>query len=195
MSEEGSENKSDEEESEETGVPFVPAELGILSSILADNALFFAQTSALAEQVSKIGSFASQMLSTIPAPAMIELYDAVGGAAANMLSATETIQQVMGPALHINEVISAIQLPEISMPQIDPSIQLAVSGAVTSLQSAVSELNHIRTKVTGHEERLLALEGVVRELQDLVKSPELPEDLREKVKELLKSIQASDYIR
>lgn len=194
MPEEEDDSESDEEQPEETAFPLVPAELSILSSILADNALFFAQTGALAEQLSQIGSFASQMLSTIPAREMMAMHNAIGGAAAEMLSATKAIEQVMGPVLRINEIVNAIRMPEVPMPKFEPIALPAFSGAVIRLQSTVSELNHIRAKVTDHEERLLALEGVVRELQDLVKNPELPEELREKVKELLESIQASDYV-
>ncbi len=135
------------------------------------------------------------MLKMIPAREILAIQDAMGGAVAEMLSATEAIQQVMGPILRINEIAAAIRIPDVSLPKIEPIALSAPGDAVLRLQTSVSELSQIRAKVIDHEERLLAVEKVVRELRDLVKDPELPEELKEKVKELLESIQDLDYIR
>ncbi len=77
--------------------------------------------------------------------------------------------------------------------ELPKSLVPTVSPVTFRLGTAIQDLE--RARVSKLENRVLALEAAVKQLQDLLKDPDISEDMKEEIKKRLKDLPPLDYIQ
>ncbi len=189
------ENEKEEESgtSKRGRFPPLPAELSLLSKVLADYGASFSWMTQLADQYARVGAMASEIVANLPVPQVLQIERAMSDTLTRVMANLAPLQGALKEMQTIQSILGSIKLPELTF-AVPKRVFFDVTPSIGKLRDTVSELAYIRERVDNHEERIQALEGVVKKLRELLEDPELPEKYRTEVRELLVDLQKLGYV-
>lgn len=176
-------------------LPAFPAELSLWSKMMAGLGPSLSWMSKLTDQYARIGLFSSDILASIPMNQIIQVHQSISESLTKTMAVTSSLQATLMKSTETAfEALAGVKLPNLAFEMPTP-VRSTVMPSVDRLRSTMGELAYVRERIENHEERLQALEGVIKKLRDLVEDPELPEEYKEEVRGLLTDLQRLAYVR